>query len=293
MRVIPIAKLKLSAAWKSKAKRAQADLEKAFNRIQKASNAQQRQARVEAFKKLISKKAPVWSSLKKELQKLSYGKCWYCESREKRSDMAVDHFRPKNAVFECKAHLGYWWLACDPKNYRLACSFCNSQHKTPGRKKSLGKGTHFPLLNEKRRVYESSGDISKEANALLDPVVGFDTTLVSFSEDGLAAPVYTKKSAPKHHKRAAATIEILNLNDVNTRDARIPIVIAVQQQVALGDKYLTLALKGDQSASDHVDQVHRNLLSLTSVEAEFSTTARAILAGYRDKDWIDHVFRAM
>lgn len=67
----------------------------------------------------IDKLSSVWQdpNLREALQKLSKFKCWYCESNESRSDNAVDHFRPKNNVFEAPAHGGYWWLAFHWENY--------------------------------------------------------------------------------------------------------------------------------------------------------------------------------
>jgi len=60
------------------------------------------------------------------LEQLSREKCWYCETKQERSNMAVDHFRPKSGVAECAAHPGYWWLALAADNYRFACTYCNS-----------------------------------------------------------------------------------------------------------------------------------------------------------------------
>ena len=59
----------------------------------------------------------VWKELKGPLQALSHNKCWYCESKNLRSDNAVDHFRPKGNVRNVvPPHDGYWWLAFDWKN---------------------------------------------------------------------------------------------------------------------------------------------------------------------------------
>src|SRR5207249_9483579 len=77
----------------------------------------------------INDRRDIWTALKPGLEKLAAKKCWYCESREVRSDKHVDHFRPKNRVNEvgCEKHPGYWWLAFEWKNFRYSCTFCNSR----------------------------------------------------------------------------------------------------------------------------------------------------------------------
>src|SRR5260370_29254202 len=99
MRFIPINDIRLPDSWQKKA-------QKAFEAMNRCETAEQRQ-------KVLIKYGDVWrdSDLKAELERLSDGKCWYCESREDRSDNPVDHFRPKGRVAECEDHEGYWWLA--------------------------------------------------------------------------------------------------------------------------------------------------------------------------------------
>src|SRR5262245_47312628 len=68
----------------------------------------------------INRRRQLWADLKESLGRLSSKKCWYCESKEIRSDKHVDHFRPKNRVTEngCNGHPGYWWLAFEWRNFR-------------------------------------------------------------------------------------------------------------------------------------------------------------------------------
>src|SRR5688572_20560587 len=116
---------------------------------------------------LINKKR-IWGQLNELLGKLSNEKCWYCESTQKRSDMAVDHFRPKNSVAEDKAD-GYWWLAFDWKNYRYSCTYCNSR-RVGDEGETGGKQDHFPLLGDRGTAEQSVKDLdAREKPALLDP----------------------------------------------------------------------------------------------------------------------------
>ena len=73
-------------------------------------------------KKIIDGHAYVWSELKDLLLKWSHQKCWYSELREDGSDYHVDHFRPKGRVLNDgeRPRDGYWWLAFDWRNYRIA-----------------------------------------------------------------------------------------------------------------------------------------------------------------------------
>ena len=89
-----------------------------------------------------------------------YGtKCFYCERFRATGELHIEHYRPKGGLYNNNKHYGYWWLAYKASNLLLACSNCN-------RKKS----TKFPLINEKYRVYEPNGDLSKEEPLLIDPI---------------------------------------------------------------------------------------------------------------------------
>jgi hypothetical protein len=43
----------------------------------------------------IKRKSHIWRVFGRYLAKMSYGKCWYSESRDAQSFFDVDHFRPK------------------------------------------------------------------------------------------------------------------------------------------------------------------------------------------------------
>src|SRR6266581_1002177 len=62
------------------------------------------------------------------LRSVAGNKCWYSEVQLDGADPNVDHFRPKGQVREVDRDLqntgnvtaGYWWLALEFSNYRLA-----------------------------------------------------------------------------------------------------------------------------------------------------------------------------
>ena len=125
MKRIPIDRLRPTDEWLERAAKAQQLVTGIAQQLPSAS--QERMPIIlQALREAISKYSTLWSDIKEDLAALSFGKCWYCESRENRSDLTVDHFRPKNKVKECSSHYGYWWLAFCPLNYRYACDLCNS-----------------------------------------------------------------------------------------------------------------------------------------------------------------------
>ena len=114
-------------------------------------------------------KAPKWQQLRKVLGDFLDGKCWYCESRLKRSPTPIDHYRPKNSVKEAPNHGGYWWLAYSWKNYRFACTHCNSYGSAQSRGVAGGKSDYFPLWDEKKRATRPNSSLESEQPLILDP----------------------------------------------------------------------------------------------------------------------------
>lgn len=85
----------------------------------------------------VSKCQAIWSDVKDRLKKVSNGKCWYCESRQERSDNAVDHYRPKSV---------YPWLAYELSNFRYACTYCNSIRRNQQTGGGIRQGRSLPFV---------------------------------------------------------------------------------------------------------------------------------------------------
>jgi uncharacterized protein (TIGR02646 family) len=235
----------------------------------------------------------IWSELKDALAELSHGKCWYCETRISRSDKEVDHYRPKNAVWECSDHPGYWWLAFDWKNFRLSCSFCNqyrNSEATPANRQAIktGKGTQFPLLDEARRVFEECEAFAlvKERPILLDPTVPTDPRLLTFDIDGMAKPAKSE-NYPDDHQRARDSIIIYHLNHPEIKERRQKdICNKVKQLVGEGDFYYDswlLSQETDGSAWKGYLEVLSKLLDMLHENSEYSAAAKATLKAYRNR----------
>jgi hypothetical protein len=119
----------------------------------------------------INDRDDVWKALQERLAALRKDKCWYCESNDSHSDRPIDHYRPKNAIAECEAHGGYWWLAFAWDNFRYCCTFCNSkrvdrEHGTTG-----GKHDHFPIWTDGvRATFGNRGQDDLQLHGSSDPL---------------------------------------------------------------------------------------------------------------------------
>lgn len=233
-------------------------------------------------KEILRLKARIWPRLKKDLAYLSQGKCWYCEARQGRSRMAVDHFRPKgrvkNAVPE---HDGYWWLAFEPTNYRLSCTFCNSPVKDDDGV-TRGKQDFFPLIDESVRARVPDDDLDLEKPVLLDPIRATDPPLLFFDTDGHVHP--NPRLCPEgttRFDRASATIEILNLNHPGLRDRRKRLNKRLNRELRTSLRYWPGFLKEAEPDSELFEESCEALKQAIAEYAELAATARAYLRGRR------------
>lgn len=121
-------------------------------------------------------------------------KCAYCESNVSHVTHAdIDHFRPKSAYRDVSGEdvkPGYFWLASDWENLFLSCHLCNRptwQALATGGRSKVGKGTHFPLLDESKRA-TGPGTETTEDPLLLNPDHADVETHLEFLEDGVVVP---------------------------------------------------------------------------------------------------------
>lgn len=234
----------------------------------------------------INSKSAIWTEIKKDLKKLSHGKCWYCESRQVRFDKAIDHYRPKNAVLEAPTHRGYWWLAFDWQNYRYSCEHCNEIRVVQERG---GKGAYFPLLDESKRVYDEMGDILQERPVLLDPIKPLDVGLITFQADGTVQSYYREDEQPTFFLRASTSILRYHLNHPDIVEQRQRYVYEkIKGLISKGDGHFSRAVKGDVSAETSCNQIATFLLEMTKEEAEYSMMAKTTILEFADgnRPWV-------
>ena len=273
MRHIPFDNLDLPDGWIEEVDQLKKEIESAESKEKKV---------------LIDKKAKLWRDLKKSLSEFSKGKCWYCETKEPRSDRVVDHFRPKNRVAERKDHSGYWWLAFDWKNYRYSCTFCNSLRKSEEEEPAGGKADHFPIIDENRRACDPKDPIENELPYLLDPVKQSDTLLLSFDKSGSAIPCYNDV-ASIHCQRAKKTIELLHLNHPDLCEARYVVCDEINKLIEEGDRAFSRQEENEDAAlvgNESFESIVRRLRIMVDKTAEYSRAAKAILSDYEKIPWV-------
>jgi uncharacterized protein (TIGR02646 family) len=238
----------------------------------------------------INSQSSIWAELKPSLEKLSNRKCWYCESYEKRSDRAVDHFRPKNNVRDSDPpHEGYWWLAFDPENYRLSCTYCNSRRSDRETHEVGGKGDYFPVYDEIKRVKPEGHNFKRENPLLLDPCNPSDVQLLWFKEDGRAVPKFDEANKPWAYRRAKESIKYYNLDEQEIKEARQAIYNRIKRLVENADMYFEEAFETNAPVSVAFENVLEELALLMNKDSEFSAFSRAIIAGFRGapRPWLD------
>lgn len=213
------------------------------------------------------------------LTEIHHRKCWYSEAKESVSSYHVDHFRPKGRAAEIngKVRVGYWWLAFDWNNYRIAGQLLN-----------VKKRDLFPVQLAVAQP-NNLPSLLAEGPLLIDPL-GQEAWFVSFeridNEECIAAP--SLGLAPQNMDRVNLTIEVLGLN-------RLPLLR--KNRAGTWDRCLE-RIK-DFKDADSNPLIHtqealrmvaaRELAQLCSEEQEFSSVAHACvekLAPPALKQWV-------
>ena len=231
--------------------------------------------------KEINKLSNVWSQIKSNLEKLSFDKCWYCECKQIRSDNTVDHFRPKGRVANTELkHLGYTWLAFDYKNYRYACTYCNSKRKNSDTDETEGKGDEFPLIDESTRAYVETDNIKLEKPILLDPCKINDVKLLDFTFDG--RPCAKIGLDKVKNKRVEDSIKLYHLDNPKLNSKRNYLALEIKEKIDEINDFL------DEYPDNEPSEVlQKDLQKFMKPESELSVFARKIIMGHRDYEWID------
>ncbi|KRA79697.1 HNH endonuclease [Altererythrobacter sp. Root672] len=133
------------------------------------------------------------------IETLFKNKCAYCETHHGASGpVDIEHFRPKAAVLDDKAHQGYWWLAMDWNNLLYSCIDCNRMRGqvivTPGmtheeaekerqkvRRTNAGKKDAFPVRGA--RLQPEQITFATEDATLINPTEVDPVNHVTFAPD--------------------------------------------------------------------------------------------------------------
>ena len=234
----------------------------------------------------------VWRELKDRLADLLPDKkCWYCESPVDRADNAVDHFRPKGRVSDTQPpHAGYRWLAFNAKNYRYACTFCNSLRKGVDGGSAGGKADRFPLVDETKRVYVP-GPVDQERPVLLDPCEFGDWALLGCKQEN-GEPCATSEDATDKY-RVGESIAIYHLRYEPTCKQRHRVAIQLLSDVAQAKRLFPLAKADEFRARDFKDCARR-IKRVIGRTSPFSGEMIFLLRTQRHSDhsWIQDVLEA-
>ncbi|CAD5920402.1 hypothetical protein PCC9214_00622 [Planktothrix tepida] len=214
MRWIDIDQLEIPDGWQAKADKALNELRQEIECAeQKARSAGEdiRAARRKAISEGLDKSSrkKIWQELNSYLAKLRNGKCWYSESLNPGSNKDVDHFRPKNRVYEDPDHEGYWWLAFDWRNYRYSCQLCNQHRVDTANNTNGGKWDRFPISGAFRARQEVD-NLEMEDVDLLDSIDPEDWKLLTFRPNG--QPIPAKRPGTREYERAEISIQVYHLN---------------------------------------------------------------------------------
>lgn len=211
----------------------------------------------------IDKHAGHWGKLKPWLLALSGGKCWFTEARDIASHLDVEHFRPKKVARNIKGteRDGYWWLAFDYMNFRIAGT-------VPNRK----KGAWFPLRYGSQCSTFNRRCEGDEVPHFLDPTNAHDVTLLAFDEEGKAVPA--PGIARWEEVRVRRTVERLKLTEHQALAEERRKVW--QNTTKLINKYLRALSDSRTStaARERLKATAREIVCLTKSDAELSAVAR-------------------
>lgn len=195
-------------------------------------------------------------------------KCAYCESRFAHvTPKEVEHFRPKGSIDTGSGTLrpGYYWLAATWDNLLVSCPHCNRRqnHKVPNQPKTvlLGKGSQFPLSDERRRVRRSrSLRREEEVRLLLNPCIEDPEKYLTFDERGL---IHSRKVKASARVMAETSIAVYALQRKQLVEERLRVLndlrfLFQQLEVLVSDAYNLALLKAPANMlTEKKEQMHR------------------------------------
>ncbi len=238
-------------------------------------------------KGFIKKKSHIWRSFSKYLAKMSYGKCWYSESKDPGANFDVDHFRPKaeaKRTEELTDSDGYAWLAFDWVNFRLSAQNCNRLN-TDEKGIVVGKGSWFPLMKDSPKANWGNRCVDDENIVLLDPVVKNDLRYIDYDENGRFTHSRLCIGEPAYRIRESSVIYGLNLEKM--REARFQVMREAKELLeTIQQNAEDLDPLGDDAPMRTIERQIEQLQAKTRADAPFSSAVRAQLKKLGADDYL-------
>lgn len=247
---------------------------------------------------LVNKYRDIWAVLKPELAKVMRNKCWYTEAKQVGTDTNVDHFRPKNSVkgivhpVTGQRHIGYWWSAFAPSNYRYSCIVANRSRRDIETGNVGGQSDEFPLWVESERAWSPDDSCDDEQPLLIDPCNAAEVAYITFLENGEAVERHKEETNKLFYKKANVSIRLYHLNHNEFVKERIKIRDDIMKHIEDAKRYYqkmgrdSVDADGQRGYNRAIEQLRR----FRNEESPFSSFATAILRPYRFEECFEGVF---
>lgn len=232
------------------------------------------------------------------LCRVAGNKCWYSEVQLDGADPNVDHFRPKGQVREVDRDLqntgdvsvGYWWLAFEFSNYRLAAMHANQRRvdeDTHG-----GKWDYFPIRGNRTTEGTPVGQIIEDSLAL-DPCSATDVVLLAFDPDGKPCPADWKREPNEADaERVRATIWLYHLDKQEIQTSRAKHVEGIRKDLRKANSDFQMWTRDPANPNLQARNGFNNKISEIRIKiadtAVFAGAKRcAVRLAIADYPWID------
>jgi hypothetical protein len=237
-------------------------------------------------RRLIRAHRSIWVDFRPIFEQVYGTACWYTESRNPGTDNDVDHYRPQGRIYEAKRHGGYWWEALNWLNFRYSSHRANRLRRDSAAAKTLGKGDHFPLLDENAR-WGRPTELCRERPKLLDPTIPSDPPMLTFDQDGLVALTPAHAGSATAVERFEATRDILHLDALEFVEDRRAVFNEVLRNILEGDRVIDQGEPG--AVRERLTGIARKLIRLTEDRQAYSRAATCHICRFRDREWVEEM----
>lgn len=240
-----------------------------------------------------------WNVLQETLYNLSETKCWYSEAPPGAGDYEIDHFRPKNRSKQYDGTIlrknGYWWLAYNWRNYRLAGGLINKRRKDRmgANEEVKGKGDYFPLDIDNGSIIANIGDnLNHELPVLLDPTNLYDVSLITFDKNG--QPILPAGISNVDRFRAEKSIFFYHLDLEQLNYYRSQVWNKCEELLKRIHEAV-VAAANEHAKRAILETACADLIELTRKKAPFSMTAWACIDANTEKYvfWLKNIKKAL